>query len=105
MIIRKQQLLYWTLQEHFAKEMYAKAWSKIKDGNNRRPDPWTYPLTWLQGRLQDEIEEYAKEPEMIGKADELLDIANFCFYLYTAIINDWQNTKIPISTEQSAEKK
>jgi len=84
-------------------EMADKAWSKIK-GDNRRPDPWTFDLTFLQGRLQDEWNEYAKQPEMLGKADELLDIANFCFYLWTAIVIDWQNNT-KVSTEQSAEKK
>jgi len=85
--------IYERLQRRFAEEMNDKAWSKIK-GDNRRVDPWTFDLTFLQGRLQDEWNEYAKEPEVLGKADELLDIANFCFYLWTAIINDWQKTTI-----------
>ena len=88
------------MQTRFMEEMADKAWSKIK-GDNRRPDPWTFDLTFLQGRLQEEWDEYAKEEEIIGKAEELLDIANFCFYLYTAIIQDWQDTgKIIDAKEQ-----
>jgi hypothetical protein len=102
MIIKKAQLLYWSLQEQFGREMFHKAWKKIEDGNNRRPDPWKFDLTFLQGRLQDEIKEYATEKEWIAKADELLDIANFCFYLWVAIINDWQETARAFEAKDSS---
>jgi hypothetical protein len=96
----EEQKQYLKLQRYFGKEMFDKAWSKIDGPDNRRPDPWTFPLTWLQGRLQEEWQEYAKEPEIIGKANELLDIANFCFYLYVAIITDWQKTSVPEGKQQ-----
>ncbi len=76
---------YFQLAEKFVKEMYAKYMKRVnKPGNT--PQPWyDFSREQLLSRLFEEIEELR---EAVDKGDdenlrdELLDVANFCMYLW-----------------------
>lgn len=46
-------------------------------------DTWKIcPMGFLQGKLHEELSEYASSPCRSGKAEELIDIANIVMMLY-----------------------
>lgn len=57
---------------------------KMDGSEQRRIDPWNHDLGFLRGRLLEEFKEYLYADPMT-EADELLDLANFCFYLWVKL--------------------
>lgn len=76
---------YYQLSEKFVKEMHAKYMKSVnKPGNT--PQPWyDFPREQLLSRLFEEIEELrgaVDKGDDENLKDELLDVANFCMYLW-----------------------
>jgi hypothetical protein len=72
----------------FLAAMRAKFNKALTKDDKRSKEPWvTYNLEWLKERLEDEWDEWQKSlsgepPIPEGDTDELLDIANFCMFIW-----------------------
>ena len=73
----------------FTKAMTDKRKLRMKQHPERPVDPWNkYPPTQIQVRLAEEYEEWrdaVSNKSQNEEADELLDIANFCFFRWAQI--------------------
>lgn len=74
--------------DEFAEAMRQKFRATLNKDKKRSPEPWkSYSLIWLGSRLYDEIREM--EAEQIGTkemAGELVDIAEFCMFMWKKIM-------------------
>ena len=75
--------------QKFTDAMTEKRERRMKEHPERPADPWNkYPPTQIQVRLIEEFEEWreaATKKSQQEEADELVDIANFCFFRWTQI--------------------
>ncbi|WP_202319765.1 hypothetical protein [Archaeoglobus neptunius] len=77
---------YWEVAENFVREMHRKYLLRVnKPGNT--PEPWKdFSEELLIARLSEEIEELEEAIKSGGNiSDELLDVANFCMYLWAKL--------------------
>jgi len=76
---------YWELAKSFTAEMNRKYLKRVEKPGNT-PTPWIdFPEELLVKRLFEEIEELKVALEVGERneiADELLDVANFCMFLW-----------------------
>lgn len=79
---------YWQVMEKFSRAMYGKYIRRVnKPGNT--PEPWKdFPTDLLIKRLFEEInelEDALRNSDGESVAEELLDVANFCMFLWAKL--------------------
>ena len=62
----------------FAEFMKAKLRMAMKKGDNRSSTPWIYEKQYLEARLREEYKEYLSA----HNEHELIDVANFCCFIW-----------------------
>ena len=79
---------YWQVMERFSRAMYEKYVKRVnKPGNTH--EPWKdFPTDLLIKRLYEEVgelEEALRSSDHESAAEELLDVANFCMFLWAKL--------------------
>lgn len=76
--------------ENGLKEFYCHMKLVLDEHQDRKGDSWTADeVQWLEQRLEKEMEEFRRESNPLKKAQELVDVANFCMFIYHKYIDIW----------------
>ncbi|WP_456468672.1 pyrophosphohydrolase domain-containing protein [Archaeoglobus sp.] len=79
---------YWEVADKFSREMYRKYLRRV-DRPGNTPEPWKdFSMYLLIKRLFEEIEELKEAVSNSSSEnimDELLDVANFCMFLWAKL--------------------
>jgi len=72
-------------------EKFAEAMTLVlSEHADEKGDSWKRcDIAFLQAKLQEEVKEYQDASGSFRKAQELVDIANFCMMLYHRHVDEW----------------